>query len=61
MKCSRCEGEVRFLSSPSRFDVHFVCDECGMQFHWGEPIDDLDPLHRILEVNERTEPLSRRP
>jgi hypothetical protein len=52
MMCSRCEGEVRFLSSPSRFDVHFVCDQCGMQFHWGEPIDDLSPLHRVLEVNE---------
>lgn len=56
MKCSRCEGEVRFLTSSSALGVHFLCDECGMQVHWGEPVDDLDQLLRIQKVNERTGP-----
>ena len=56
MKCSRCEGEVRFLNVPSVLDVHFVCDECGMPFHWGEPVGDLGQLHRMINVNEAAEP-----
>jgi hypothetical protein len=42
-------GKYASLRS-SWFGHHFVCDEYGMQFFLGLPVDNLKPLNRALEV-----------